>query len=137
MDLVLDCSIALAWCFEDEASAAADSVLDRLVDETAVVPSLWHLEIANALALSERKRRITKAQCIEFISLVEGLPIVVDLETAPRALGSVLELARAEKLTSYDAAYLELAVRLGVPLASHDRDLRQAARRLGVPVIDA
>jgi predicted nucleic acid-binding protein len=136
LSLVLDCSIALAWCFEDEATAATDAVLDRLARDSAVVPSLWHLELANVLALSERKRRITKAQSIEFISLVQGLPISVDSETAPQALGSILGLARDEKLTSYDAAYLELAIRLGVPLASQDRALRKAARHLGVPLVD-
>jgi predicted nucleic acid-binding protein len=136
MDLVLDCSIALAWCFDDEATAATDELLDGLVNKTAAVPSLWHLELANALVLSERKRRISKAQTLEFISLIEGLPIVVDLETVSRALGAVLHLARAEKLTSYDATYLELAMRLGVPLASLDRDLLRAAKRLGVTTID-
>ncbi len=137
MELVLDCSVAMAWCFQDEATAGTDAVLDRLIDETGVVPSLWHLELANVLALSVRKRRVTQARAAEFISLVEGLPIVVDAETSVRALGAVLDLAYSEQLTAYDAAYLELAMRLGAPLASRDKELKQAAKRLGVSLIEA
>ena len=136
-DLVLDASVALTWCFKNEATAAADRVLERLGAEAASVPAIWHLEIANALALSERRRRITPARSAEFITLLETLEIVVDEETATRALGRVLDLAREERLTAYDAAYLELAMRLGVPLASKDGDLCDAAERLGVSVLRA
>ncbi|MHB8418988.1 MAG: type II toxin-antitoxin system VapC family toxin [Myxococcales bacterium] len=135
MDFVLDSSVAIAWCFEDEASAATDAILDRLADETAVVPSLWHLEVANVLALGERKRRLTPARATEFVSLLQGLPIGVDAETPARALGAILDLARSGRLTAYDAAYLELCMRLGLPLASQDQALRQAARRLGVSLL--
>lgn len=135
MELVVDCSVAVAWCFEDEATAATEAVLNRLVEDTAVVPSLWHLELANVLAQSERKRRITPARAVELASLIQGLPIVVDPETPARALGTVLDLARSERLTTYDAAYLELAMRLGLPLASQDKELRHAAKRLGVPLV--
>jgi predicted nucleic acid-binding protein len=136
-DLVLDASVALAWCFENEATAAADRVLERLAAEAASVPAIWHLEIANVLALSERRRRITPAGSAEFVALLETLEIVVDEETPWRALGRVLDLARQERLTAYDAAYLELAMRLGVPLASKDGDLCDAAERLGVSVLRA
>jgi predicted nucleic acid-binding protein len=136
-DLVLDASVALAWCFKNEASAAADRVLERLAAEAASVPAIWHLEIANVLALSERRRRITPARSAEFIALLEILVIVVDEETPSRALGRVLDLAREERLTAYDAAYLELAMRLGIPLASKDGDLCNAAERLGVNVLRA
>ena len=136
-DLVLDASVALTWCFKNEATAAADQVLERLAAEAASVPAIWHLEIANALALSERRRRITPARSAEFITLLETLEIVVDEETATRALGRVLDLAREERLTAYDAAYLELAMRLGIPLASKDGDLCDAAERLGVSVLRA
>lgn len=134
-DLVLDASVALSWCFRNEATAATDRVLDRLADETASVPAIWHLEIANVLALSERRGRITPARGSEFLSLLETLAIEVDEETPSRALGRVLDLARAEQLTAYDAAYLELAMRLGIPLASKDTDLCDAAERLGVTVL--
>lgn len=136
-DLVLDASIALSWCFKNEATAAGDRVLERLTAEAAGVPAIWHLEIANALALSERRRRITPAHSTEFIGLLETLAIIVDEETPSRALNRVLDLARAERLTAYDAAYLELAMRLGVPLASKDADLCDAAERLGVNVLRA
>jgi len=136
-DLVLDASVALTWCFENEATAAADRVLERLAAEAASVPAIWHLEIANVLALSERRRRITPAGSAEFVALLETLEIVVDEETPSRALGRVLDLARQERLTAYDAAYLELAMRLGVPLASKDGDLCDAAERLGVSVLRA
>ena len=136
-DLVLDASVALAWCFKNEATAAADTVLERLATETASVPAIWHLEIANVLVMSERRRRITPANSTEFIALLETLVIVVDEETPSRAFGRVLDLAREERLTAYDAAYLELAMRLGLPLASKDGDLCDAAERLGVSVLRA
>ncbi|HJU19069.1 MAG TPA: type II toxin-antitoxin system VapC family toxin [Stellaceae bacterium] len=101
---VIDASVALAWCFDDEATAATRALLDRFAQEEAEVPSLWHLELANALALSERNRRITAARASEFIELIDGLPIVVDSETPARALGAVLALARREGLSAYDAA---------------------------------
>ena len=136
-DLVLDASVALTWCFKNEATAAADRVLERLAAQAASVPAIWHLEIANVLALSERRGRITSAGSAEFIELLETLEIVVDEETPARALGRVLNLAREERLTAYDAAYLELAMRLGIPLASKDGDLCDAAERLGVSVLRA
>ena len=136
-DLVLDASVALAWCFKDEASEAADRLLERLETETAVVPALWHLEVANVLALGERRHRITLAESAAFIARLETLVIVLDEETSSRAFTRVLDLARSERLTAYDAAYLELAMRLGVPLASKDRHLCNAAARLGVAVLRA
>jgi predicted nucleic acid-binding protein len=134
---VLDVSVALAWCFHDEATPATWAVLDRLETETATVPSLWHLEAANVLALAERKGRITPAHCAEFITMVETLSIDVDQDTPYRAFGEILALARGHGLTAYDAAYLELAMRSGVPLATKDLALAAGARSLGVEVIGA
>jgi predicted nucleic acid-binding protein len=128
---VIDASIALAWCFDDEATDATRALLDRFEDEHAEVPSLWHLELANALAMGERKRRITPARASEFIALIGGLPIVIDEQTANLALNTVLDLARSEGLSAYDASYLELAMRRGVPLATKDEDLAKAARHVG------
>lgn len=132
---VLDASVTLSWYFEDEASEAADRLLERLDTETAAVPTLWHLEIANVIASAERRGRVTSARSAEFIAQLERLLITVDEETTHRAFGGVLALARTERLTAYDASYLELAMRLGVPLASKDRDLCDAAERVGVTVI--
>lgn len=134
---VLDASIALAWCFKNELTAAVALLRDRLAIESAAVPSLWHLEVANGLALAERRKRITSAESIELIELMDTFEIVVDGETPARAFTRILDLAREERLTAYDAAYLELAMRLGVPLASKDADLCDAAERLGVSVLRA
>jgi predicted nucleic acid-binding protein len=132
---VIDASVALAWCFDDEATESSRALLDRFENEQAAVPSLWHLELANALALGERNRRITPARTSEFIALIVGLPIVVDEQTPNRALSAVLELARSERLSAYDASYLELAMRRGIPLATKDDDLAKAARRAGVMLL--
>jgi predicted nucleic acid-binding protein len=132
---VRDSSVALSWCFEDEATNAGEALLDRLVDEQAAVPALWHLEIANVLALAERKKRISAADSSAFAGLIGATLLAVDAETPTRALGDVLNLARAHDLTAYDAAYLELAMRLGVPLATRDEHLRKAAKKSGVPLL--
>lgn len=132
---VIDASVALAWCFDDEATEATRALLDRFEDERADVPSLWHLELANALAIGERNKRITPARASEFIALIDGLPIVIDERTPNVALSSVLELSRRERLSAYDASYLELAMRRGVPLATKDNDLARAANRMGVTLL--
>jgi predicted nucleic acid-binding protein len=136
-EFVLDASVALAWCFEDEATAATRGVVERLAVEAASVPAIWPIEVANVLALAERRRRITPADSAEFIARLESLAIQVDEATASRAFTRVLDLAREERLTAYDAAYLELAMRLGVPLATKDGALSDAAKRLGVAVLGA
>lgn len=132
---VIDASVALAWCFDDEATEATRVLLDRFEDEHAEVPSLWHLELGNALAIGERNTRITPARTSEFIALIGGLPIVVDEQTPDRALSTVLDLARSERLSAYDASYLELAMRRGLPLATKDDDLARAARGVGVSLL--
>ncbi len=132
---VIDASVALAWCFDDEATEATRALLDRFENEHAEVPSLWHLELANALVLGERNRRITPARTSEFIALIVGLPIVVDEQTPSHALSAALELARSERLSAYDASYLELAMRHGVPLATKDDALAKAALRVGVTLL--
>ena len=132
---VLDCSAAIAFLFEDEASPAADALLDRLKGDSAAVPALWRLELGNVLAGAERAGRISEPQLIAYLELVRELPIVTDTATDERALREVLALARKEGLTTYDAAYLELSLRLNVPLATKDVPLVSAAQRLGVEII--
>ena len=134
---MIDASVALAWCFGDERTEATVSLLERLQTDAAAVPNLWHLEVANGLALAERRGRITRAESAELIALLETIEIVADGETPVRAFTRVLDLAREERLTAYDAAYLELAMRLGLPLASKDGALCDAAERLGVSVLRA
>lgn len=134
---VLDASIALAWCFDDEATDETTALLDRLERESAHVPSLWHLEVTNVVVTSGRKGRLSAARAAEFAALIEALPILVDEQTPARALREILDLARHQRLTSYDAAYLELAMRRGLPLATRDDDLRAAAQRVGVTLLFA
>ncbi len=110
-------------------------MLDRVSRESAVVPGHWALELANILANAERKRRIIAADIAEFVALVNRLDIRVDGATAERGLKEILTLARGESLTSYDAAYLDLAMREGLPLATRDRALARVARGVGVAVI--
>ncbi|MBN9562757.1 MAG: type II toxin-antitoxin system VapC family toxin [Alphaproteobacteria bacterium] len=132
---VLDCSIAMTWCFEDEATPATDALLDRVRDEGAIVPMLWHLEIGNVLLQAERRGRVSSADLSARLELLAALPITTDDQTSSRALREVLSLARAETLTTYDAAYLELAVRRRLPVATKDRPLQRAAKRVGIDVI--
>jgi len=125
----------LPGAFDDQATEATRALLDRFEDERAEVPSLWDLELANALAMGERKGRITPARASEFIALIDGLPIVIDERTSNFALSTVLELSRRERLSAYDASYLELAMRRGVPLATKDNDLARAANHMGVTLL--
>jgi predicted nucleic acid-binding protein len=132
---VLDCSVAVSWCFEDEAAEETDALLERARDEGAVVPSLWHLELGNVLLQAERRGRIHAADVTTRLALIGDLPILTDGETSLRALREILTLARAETLTTYDAAYLELSIRCGLPLATKDRSLQVAARRIGIKTL--
>lgn len=135
MPFVLDASLALAWHFEDEVSEYADLVLDRLGEDPAVVPSLWALEIANALVIAERRGRLSPAEVARVAGLFLEVPISIHEVTLQSALGPVLDLAREHGLTAYDAAYLELAMREGLVLATEDMALRAAAERTGVPLL--
>lgn len=135
MSLVVDASVALAWCFEDEASPATDAIAERVREEGAYVPSLWHLELGNVLIQAEKRQRITAAELTSRLELIGTLPILTDFETSSRAWREVLALARVTKLTTYDAAYLELAMRRGLPLASRDTELTTAAQTLGVALL--
>lgn len=131
-EFVLDGSVTVAWHFDDETDAYADSVEAALASTTPVVPSLWRLEVANALLVGERRKRTTEAEIITFFSFLKRLPIVLDDQTWARAWTESLSLARERNLSVYDAAYLELALRRGLPLASIDDRLNVAARAVGV-----
>ncbi len=125
----------MAWCFEDEATEFTDSLLEGLAQGSAKVPSIWPLEIANVLAISERRGRTNQAKITQFLRLLGSLPITVDAKTGEKAFTDVLTLARTHKLTSYDAAYLELALREGLALATLDEELKRVANKLGVTIL--
>jgi predicted nucleic acid-binding protein len=135
--LVIDASIAVGWCFEDEATPSGDLILDQVSRHGGHVPTQWHLEVANVLWQAERRGRIAQNMTTAKLALLGQLPIRTDAETAARAWAATLALARALKLTAYDAAYVELAQRLSLPLASKDRELLAAAASTGLPVITA
>src|ERR1700722_7294300 len=129
---VLDCSVTMAWCFDDEATPYTDGVRDSLADMRAVVPSIWPLEVANATIVGERRKRLDEARSGRFINLLQALPIAIDDETGNRAFSDISPLARTYQLSAYDAAYLELAVRRGLPMACLDGKLKAAATAAGV-----
>lgn len=132
--LVIDASIVVAGIMPDEDSAPARAALARIGDDGALAPLILRLEVANALLIAERRKRIDAPRRKEALFLVAALPIEVDMETWDRAWDSILPLAARFRLTAYDAAYLELAARAGLPLATLDEDLRAAAAKLGVPL---
>jgi predicted nucleic acid-binding protein len=133
---VLDGSVALAWCFADESDAYADEVARKFPDIEAVVPAIWHLEVANALLMGERRNRSDQADTAQWTAYLSSLPITVDEQTGARVFTDILSLARTHKLSAYDAAYLELAVRRGLPIATLDTRLRVAATAAGVPLFN-
>lgn len=132
MPVVIDASMTMAWCFEDEATPGSDAVLQRLGGDIGVVPSLWPLEVANVLLVAERRGRLTEAQTARFMELLSQLPIEVDADAAD--IDGVVEVGRRHDLSAYDSAYLLLAERRGIDLATRDRRLASAARVAGVVV---
>ncbi|HTI49758.1 MAG TPA: type II toxin-antitoxin system VapC family toxin [Planctomycetaceae bacterium] len=132
---IVDCSITMAWCFADERSAETAALQERLADEAALVPTHWALEVANVLAMAEKRKRISAADSRRFVELLGVVDIQVDDQIAARTFDHILPLCRAHSLTSYDAAYLDLAVRRQLPLATLDEDLRRAAENLNVVLL--
>jgi predicted nucleic acid-binding protein len=122
----------MAWFFADEANSYADSVAKSLKDAIAVVPGLFHLEIANILLVGERRKRNNRAQADSFVTRLAALPVIVDGQTASRACTDTIALARTYGLSTYDAAYLEVAVRETLPIATLDDEIRDAAIAIGV-----
>jgi len=139
VNFVLDNSVAMRWLLPNtrpEDNVYASKVLNALVDRQALVPALWALEAANVIAKAEGKGLITEARSQIFLDLLGHLNILDDKATATNALSQTLNLARRYKLSAYDAAYLELALRSGLPLATLDADLALAANASGVPLFD-
>ncbi len=132
MSVVLDCSAALAFLLPDETTTAAEQVLDMIVEAGAWVPGHWRLEVANALSSAVRRKRISLEFRKDALADLSHLNIRVDLETDRAAWGPTLTLADRFGLTSYGSAYLELAMRRNLPLATLDEELRAAAGKSGV-----
>lgn len=138
MNFVADCSMTMAWLLKDEAALSTDLVLDLLGQGAiAFVPALWRWEVSNVLLLAERKKRITKGEVNSHFSLLSSLPIEYDEVAISQAWNATHILAQEHKLTSYDAAYLELALRRELPLASLDAELRAASKAEKVEVLPA
>jgi predicted nucleic acid-binding protein len=123
----------MAWCFEDEATTETDAILDRLRQDHALVPSLWEYEVANVLLVAERRTRITEFQSARFLALLRQLPIHVS--PPPESAAALTAIGRRHQLSAYESAYLELASREGVALASQDNRLRKAAEASGIPLL--
>lgn len=133
---VVDNSIVMAWCFEDEENGYAETVLESLASAEAFVPAIWPLEVGSVLLVAERKRRLSQASVVRFLELVGGLPITVEQETPERMLKEIVSLAREQGLSTYDASYLDLAMRLDLPLATQDTSLSKAAKKCKVPAFE-
>ncbi len=135
--LVLDASVTVSWCFPDRRTDFSTQILREISNAFAVVPGLWALEVGNALAVSERKGYLTAAQLAAFLRDLEDLPKQVEHHSPDQSFGRTLDLARGHKLSTHDACYLELAERMGLPLATLDTDLKRAAKKAGVALVEA
>jgi predicted nucleic acid-binding protein len=135
VEFVIDTSVVMTWCFEDESNPYSDAILDSFETCSAVVPAIWPLEICNVLLVAERKKRIGEADSIRFLSLLANLPIIVEQESPERMVKEIFAMARAHNLSSYDASYLDLAMRKGLPIATFDKKLMYAAKQGNVPII--
>ena len=133
---VVDNSVVMSWCFNDEANKYGDAVLDRLAESTAIVPPIWPLEVVNVLLVAERRNRLKQVDSVRFITLLSQLPIVVEHEGPERKMKDLLSLGRANNLSSYDAAYLDLAMRNDCPIATLDKKLIEAAKKVDITILE-
>lgn len=133
--IVVDASVALAWCFPDEASEYAEAVLVALEGRSILIPPVWPLEITNAVVVAERRKRISPPEIRRFVELLEGLTIHEDSLPVAGSVSNILPLAREYGLSAYDASYLEVAIRNGAALATLDAGLEKAGRKAGVEIL--
>lgn len=134
MAFVLDCSVTMAWIFPDEASVLTNRLRESLVEDSAFVPALWPVETGNVLLTATRRGRIAKNDWRQIRESLQALPINIDPVSTDRVWSAVLDLADTYRISAYDAMYLELALRLRLPLATLDRELAAAAQASGVEV---
>ena len=133
---VLDNSVVMTWCFQDEFTPYAEAVLDSLTEAVAVFPAVWPLEVINVLLVAERNGRLHEADSVRFVSLIGQLPIMVDRSWPERLMRDLLAIGRIHNLSSYDSAYLESAMRQGLPIATLDKRLLQSARQINLPILE-
>jgi predicted nucleic acid-binding protein len=132
--IVIDASVPLAWCFPDEASTYADDILVALEGHSILVPTLWPIEITNALLVAERRQRIKQSAIRRFVELLNGLTVVMASQSITESVSNILPLAREYSLSAYDAAYLDVALRHGAPMATLDKNLQKAGLKAGIEV---
>ena len=135
MPFVLDCSVALAWVMPDEADQQVDVLLDRLLDDSAVVPELWSLEVGNVLLVARRRNRITDDEQTRIVADLCNLPVETDRRTHEYVFSDTMGYASKFDLTLYDACYIELALRRHLPLATLDRKLIHACKSAGIEIL--
>ena len=133
-DVVVDASIALAWCFPDEKSDYAEAVLIALEGKQILVPAVWSLEITNAIIVAQKRKRINPKETQRFIELLEGLTIREAVLAIAWSANNILPLAQEYNLSAYDAAYLSIAIRHDAPLATLDNGLTSAALKAGIEI---
>lgn len=132
---VVDNSVVMTWCFKDKTNQYADAILDCLSEATAFVPSIWPLEVVNVLLVAERKKRLSEADSVRFITLLSQLPIIVEHQRPERLMKDLLALARSNNLSSYEASYLDLSMRKGIPIATVDTRLITASKKTDIPIL--
>ncbi len=136
MSFVLDSSVALSWCFQDEKSVVTELLLDRIqAGEGLVVPLIWSAEVLNGLVVAARRKRISVEQGEQQTKFLNLLPMEIDVETNDRIWTDTIKLANRHRLTIYDATYLELASRRKLPLATLDKDLQKAGKKMGLEIL--
>ncbi|MBF0134801.1 MAG: type II toxin-antitoxin system VapC family toxin [Magnetococcales bacterium] len=133
---VLDNSVSIAWCFNDQGGDYVVMVLESLLDKEAFVPGIWPLEVTNVISRAEKRKIIQKADSERFFILLNNLPIRIIQESPQRIFRNILDISRIYGLSSYDASYLDLAIREGLPLATLDEKLRKAACQAGVTIFN-
>lgn len=135
MSLVLDASVAIAWCFHDQHTPALLTLFREVVEAGAEAPSHWPLEVANTLLMAQRRKRTDSESRDRYLGMLRDLPVTLDAATADQAWGATALLAERHRLSIHDAAYLELALRRDLTLATLDEGLRKAAKQAGVGVV--
>jgi predicted nucleic acid-binding protein len=131
---IVDSSVALSWCFEEEHTSETQALLKRIGESGAHAPLLWPLEVLNGLRMAERRKRISPDRRQDHNKFLKNLPVILDPDTAVQGWADTMLLSVRYDLTLYDTAYLELALRRELPLATLDADLRKAAKKAGVEV---